>query len=221
MKSTLKVFVILCNLESDGSENEDVSESEELQREIGDAGLDNVVDERQWNDEEDSLDKEAEEKYEDSGAQGDRIQGESHTRDGEGDEGSENSSHDGKAKENMAVESFKDVNDFQEETSNDKHRNVEMQQEPAEAEESDGDDLAEEVGDEEGDLGELGDQGDNDHHELPEQMDIEERDDPENDGEDAMSTSFTHDNQVRPISLFLFSLKYVPGGGYAGRGHGG
>lgn len=184
--------------EDDGSENEGAPESEELEREMGEAGLDNVVDEKQWNNEEDTLDKEAEEKYEDSGAQGDTIQGESHTRDEEMEDDSEKSDRDEEAKEDKGVESGRDLNEFREEDPNEQPHNVESQHDAAEADRSAGDDHADEAGDERDGLDELGNEGETDHPDLPDQMDIEDGGEPE-EGEDDMSISSAKDDQVRRI----------------------
>ena len=67
--------------EDDEEEEED--DKEELDRELGDVGLDNIVDEKQWNSEEDKQEG-GEEKFEEGNAmEGETIQGESHTKEEE------------------------------------------------------------------------------------------------------------------------------------------
>ena len=171
---------------------------------MGDAGLDNVVDEKQWNNDEDSLDKEADEKFGDSGTLGDTIQGESHTRDDEM-EGSDKSDRE-EAKEFKGLEAERDLNEFQEEDSTEQHHNVESKQNAADADRSEDGDVPEEAGGEDGDMNDFGDAGEDDHADLPDRMDIEDEGVPDEDGEDSMSISSGLNDEVRPCIFDLLSL---------------
>jgi hypothetical protein len=78
--------------EEDGNSDEEEDDKEEPEKELGDANMDDIVDEKQWDEDEDAADdeeggeQEDKEKFEkDSKMQGEALEGEMRTRDDEED----------------------------------------------------------------------------------------------------------------------------------------
>jgi hypothetical protein len=171
---------------------------------LGDAGLDNIVDEKQWDDKEDQLDDGNEEKFEEGGTEeGETLAGESHTKTEEDEGGKEKEKPEdgGKEKEEgeMGAENEKEVNAAADEDTTIEKQHVDKRDETKAAEEEvtkAGEDGQEEP-DEEG-VGGMGNDDDDkglegDEALLPENMAIEEEDGNNDDvggSEDGMSLGF-------------------------------
>lgn len=162
-------------------------ESEELEREMGEAGLDNVVDEKQWNKDEDTLDKSSEEKFEDSGMQGDTIQGESHTRDEEEDLPEREEGVD--SNKNKTIESEKDVNEATNDSSKERPQRTDLQERGEEESPTNANEDNETDANDKNDADSLAPEG----FDFPEQMEI---DDNGEDDEDGMSISSALDQVI-------------------------
>lgn len=123
--------------EEEKQEEEENEDEEELDREMGEADMDDIVDERQWNSEDEDEDdkdqkggEDAKEKFEkDSKMSGDKLEDEMHTRDDEDDQNEDDDGKAGKDEDKAAEKEKKNKKGDKEDEGEDENGKEEVHEE--------------------------------------------------------------------------------------------